>query len=172
MSGEKSTQERKEGGNKTKFLSNRLETRYTNPMENKQEKINEIINKVLQFFPDILGIYLFGSFQTEYETPESDVDIAILLPLNNKVDSHSREFRDLLFALMDELDREVDLINLRQVDTVFQHEIIQSGRLLYRSNPYAVEEYEMLTMSYYQKLNEERKEILQEIVDSGMVLTR
>jgi predicted nucleotidyltransferase len=141
-------------------------------MENKQEKINEIIKKVLQFFPDILGIYLFGSFQTEYETTESDVDIAILLPLNSKVDSHSREFRDLLFALMDELDREVDLINLRQVDTVFQHEIIQSGRMLYRGNPYAVEEYEMLTMSYYQKLNEERKEILQEIVDSGMVLTR
>ena len=141
-------------------------------MEYEHEKTNGIITKVLQFLPDVLGIYLFGSFQTEYETPESDVDIAILLPLTSKVDSHSREFRDLLFALMDELDREVDLINLRKVDTVFQHEIIQSGRLLYSSNPYPVEEFEMLTMSYYQKLNDERKEILQEILDSGMVLAR
>ena len=141
-------------------------------MKNEMEKTNEMIERVLQFFPDVLGIYLFGSFQTEYETPESDVDIAILLPLSSTINSSSREFRDLLFSLIDDFNREVDLINLRKVDTVFQHEIIQSGRLIYSSNSYSVEEFEMHTMSYYQKLNEERAEILQEIVDSGMVLSR
>jgi predicted nucleotidyltransferase len=141
-------------------------------MENENEKTNEIIAKVLQFFPDILGIYLFGSYHTVYETPDSDVDIAILTPITCKINSRSREFRDLLFSLMEELDREVDLIDIRHVDTVFQHEIIQSGKLLFCYNTYLVEEFEMLTMSYCQRLNEERAEIVKDIVDSGMVLSR
>jgi predicted nucleotidyltransferase len=141
-------------------------------MDNENGKTNEIIAKVLQFFPDIQGIYLFGSYHTVYETPDSDVDIAILLPITSKINSHSREFRDLMFSLMEALDREVDLIDIRHVDTVFQNEIIQSGRLLFCSNTYLVEEFEMLTMSYYQRLNEERAEIVKDIIDSGMILSR
>jgi hypothetical protein len=36
-----------------------------------------------------------------------------------------------------------------------------ADRRLYCANQYAADEFEMLTLSYYQKLNEERKEILQ-----------
>ena len=38
-----------------------------------------------------------------------------------------------------------------------------TGRLLFCGNRFAVSECEMLTISYYQKLNEERAEILAEI---------
>jgi predicted nucleotidyltransferase len=141
-------------------------------MEDGNKKINDIIKKVLQFFPEVVGIYLFGSLLTIYETEESDVDIALLFPVISKVSIHSPEFRDLHFELTKTLDRDIDLILLRQVDTVFQHEIIQSGRLLYTCDKYQVEEFEMLTMSYYQKLNDERAEILKEILESGMVLSR
>jgi hypothetical protein len=55
----------------------------------------------------------------------------------------------------------VDLLNARTVSTLFQKEIIQSGRLLYCADAYAVSEFDMLTLSYYQKLNEERKAILE-----------
>ena len=41
-----------------------------------------------------------------------------------------------------------------------QKEII-GGRLIYSPDHLAVDEFEMLVLSYYQKLNEERKDILE-----------
>ncbi len=58
-------------------------------------------------------------------------------------------------------------MNARLVSTVFQKEIIGSGRLIYAADPYAVDEFEMLVMSYYQKLNEERKDILESFYRTG-----
>ena len=69
-------------------------------MENGNEKTYDLTKKVLQFLPDVVGIYLFGSYLTEYETPESDVDIALLFPIASTINSHSKEFRDLLFSLI------------------------------------------------------------------------
>lgn len=60
------------------------------------------------------------------------------------------------------LGRDVVLLNARLVTTVFQMAII-FGELIYCANRYAVDEFEMLTMSYYQKLNEERAEILADL---------
>ena len=51
-------------------------------------------------------------------------------------------------------------MNARQVSTVMQKEII-GGRLIYSPDRLAVDEFEMLVLSYYQKLNEERKDILE-----------
>ena len=39
-----------------------------------------IIQTVLAHYPNAQGIYLFGSCMTEDEWPESDIDIALLLP--------------------------------------------------------------------------------------------
>ncbi|MEK7289910.1 MAG: nucleotidyltransferase domain-containing protein, partial [Planctomycetota bacterium] len=42
---------------------------------------NDIIIKTVCFYyPDVSAIYLFGSYSTEYERMDSDVDIALLLP--------------------------------------------------------------------------------------------
>jgi hypothetical protein len=57
-------------------------------------------------------------------------------------------------------------VNIRQVSTVFQNEIINSGRLISTGDPEAIGEFEMLVLSAYQKLNEERKEILEEFFKS------
>ena len=64
------------------------------------------------------------------------------------------------------LGRDVDLLNARQVSTVFQKAIIY-GDLIFCGDRYAVDEFEMLTLSYYQKLNEERAEILEAFRQSG-----
>ena len=39
-----------------------------------------IIEAVLNHYPEVQAIYLFGSYDTEHEWPNSDVDIALLLP--------------------------------------------------------------------------------------------
>ena len=39
-----------------------------------------IITCILQHYPTTQAIYLFGSWGTEYQNPNSDLDIAVLLP--------------------------------------------------------------------------------------------
>lgn len=61
------------------------------------------------------------------------------------------------------------MINLQLASTVFQYEICRSVIRLYCGNPYETETFEMMTLSYYCKLNEERSAILESIVDSRRV---
>jgi hypothetical protein len=65
------------------------------------------------------------------------------------------------------LRRDVDLINVRLVSTVFQKEIIAAERRIYCADEAAAAEFEMLVLSFYQKLNEERREILEAFFESG-----
>ncbi len=53
------------------------------------------------------------------------------------------------------------------ISTVFQKEIVMADRRIYCADEYAAEEFEMLTISKYQKLNEERAGIISEALKSG-----
>lgn len=129
-----------------------------------------IVKTVRSFYPDAEAIYLFGSYLTPDQQQDSDADIAVLFPherarlLKNLVMSDCRD------ALENILKRTVDLVNLRMANTVFQNEIIQHGRIIYQQNEYAVDEFEMQVMSSYQKLNEERAGILEDILETGRIL--
>lgn len=125
-----------------------------------------IIEDVLAHFPATQGIYLFGSFATADERVDSDVDIALLLPPDEAERAGQLVLSDLHWQLSRTLGRDVDLLNARLVSTVFQKAII-FGELIYCADRYAVDEFEMLTLSYYQKLNEERAEILAEFRRTG-----
>jgi len=124
--------------------------------------MNDIIIKtVLDFYSDVEGIYLFGTYGTEDARPDSDVDIALLLSPTRAKEIRNIAISDCRDALEGELRREIDLINLRQVSTVFQFQIITTGQLIHTGSERAVQEFEMLTFSFYQKLNEERHSILE-----------
>jgi uncharacterized protein len=125
-----------------------------------------IVNTILHHYPTVQGIYLFGSYGTETAWPDSDVDIALLLPPLQAKSEPSLAMSQCHFDLAEALAKDVDLVNARQVSTVFQKEII-FGRLIYCADRYAVDVFEMLTLSYYQKLNEERKEILEAFYETG-----
>lgn len=128
---------------------------------------DNIIAAITTRYPATQAIYLFGSYATENERPDSDVDIALLLA----PDTAKREGNLVLHPLRPRLEtllnKDVDLINLRQVSTVFQKEIIGADRRVYTGDAYAADEFEMLVLSFYQKLNEERAEILVEGLRSG-----
>lgn len=125
-----------------------------------------IIQTVLQHYPHVQGIYLFGSYGSGNEWESSDIDLALLLPPLQAKNEGDLAFSPCCFDLEAVLRKEVDLLNMRQVSTVFQKEII-SGMLIYTANQYAIDEFEMLTLSYYQKLNEERHEILEAFQKTG-----
>ena len=130
--------------------------------------VNEqIVQTILTHTPQVQAVYLFGSYGTEDERPSSDVDIALLLPPEQAKAEGSLLLGELHLALAELLGKEVDLVNLRQVSTVFQKEIVMTGRQIFCADSYAAAEFEMLTLSYYQKLNEERREILAAFKESG-----
>ncbi len=130
----------------------------------------KIVEIVLKFYPKVQAIYLFGSYGTENEWADSDVDIALLLPHEVTI----KPLDPILLKCKDKLEillrRDVDIVNVRKVSTVFQKEIIMTGRLLYCTDKYKVDEFEMYVLSFYQKLNEERAEIIDSIIKDKRII--
>ena len=119
---------------------------------------NRLEEELLRAFPDLQGVYLFGSAASGAQREGSDVDLGLLLPPGGPPPDPWR------------LWETGDLVDLRRADTVFRHQVVSTGRLLLVRDPRAAAEFEMLTLSFYQKLNEERREILEEIRRTGRVL--
>lgn len=130
------------------------------------ETIATIIHTVLAYYPVTQAIYLFGSYGAGNAWPDSDADIALLFTPEQAKAEHNLLLSRCRFDLEGALHKEVDLLNARQVSTVFQKEII-GGVRIYCADPYAADEFEMLVISYYQKLNQERQEILDAFYKTG-----
>lgn len=122
-----------------------------------------IIANIRRCYPDVQAVYLFGSLGTEYEREDSDADIAVLLPHATAKAVGSLVMAECRFALERALGRTVDLINLRLANTVFQMRVVEDGRLLFAADTFAADTFEMLTLSYYQKLQQERAAILEQV---------
>lgn len=131
----------------------------------------KIVETILKYCPETQAVYLFGTYGTVDERPESDVDIALLLPHNSRIGNLQLAKSDCRFELEELLEKEVDLLNVRKLSTVFQKEVVMNGNLIYSRNRHVIDEFEMLTLSYYQKLNGERAEILEEIQKTRKILS-
>jgi len=131
--------------------------------EKSESTIREV---VLQYYPEVQGIYLFGTHGTEDERPDSDVDIGLLLPVEQAKHERNLGWSACRLALEDALHKQIDLLNVREVSTVLQKEIVHEGNLIHAADQFAVDEFEMLVLSYYQKLNEERTGIIEEAMNS------
>ena len=103
-------------------------------------------------------IYLFGSYAAGKARDDSDLDLAFLS--SEEIDDYQRFLTAQKLA--SKLNIDVDLIDLSQASTVFRAQIIQ-GELLYAENKQQKQEFEMLTLKKYARLNEERKEIIEKI---------
>ena len=130
----------------------------------------EIVRSILEHYPAVQAIYLFGTYGTAHERPDSDVDIALLLPPQQAKAAGHLALSDLCFELQASMEKKIDLINLRRVPTVLQKEVIAADRRIYQADAYAAAEFEMLTLSYYQKLNEERADIIEDALLTGRLV--
>jgi predicted nucleotidyltransferase len=145
--------------------SQHVKISFVNPVQTIET--NKLVTAIRRSFPTVQGIYLFGSFATASASTASDVDIAVLLPHQIAKQNRNLYLSELHLALEKQLKRSVDLVNLRLVSTVLQQQVIEHGQLLDCQDQYALAEFEMLTSSFYQKLNEERKEILQDFWETA-----
>ena len=126
-----------------------------------------IIAAIQAAYHNVQAIYLFGSYGTRDEWPTSDVDIALLLPHGCARSAGSLALSEVRFTLERLLHRDVDLINLRLVSTVLQKEVISADRRIFCADAYAVDEFEMMTLSFYAKLGDERRGILEQFRETG-----
>ena len=128
---------------------------------------DQFIKTILDSYPSTQAIYLFGSWDTEDEWPNSDIDMSVLLPPEQAKSVDYKTWLFLTEKLGDITHKTVDLLNLRQVSTVLQKEVIMADRRIYTDETSAADEFELLTLSFYQKLNQERAEVLEAGLQSG-----
>ena len=132
-----------------------------------KSETDKIIQIVIEQIPSVLAVYLFGSHAAGVDTENSDVDIAFLTPFDYRI--NPIEIHQVQTQLEVALRKDVDFIHLNQSSTVFQFEITTTATHLYVKDASLVLQYEALVLSMYQRLQEERKDIVDEVISSGKV---
>ena len=122
----------------------------------------KMIDAIRSAYPRMIAVYLFGSEADGTAGPDSDIDVAVLFPPGKEFLPEPMEFHTLRMSLQQLMGKPVDLIDLRRASTVFQKEVIAENDPCYVADRYEVDTFEMLVLSYYCKLNEERADILDE----------
>lgn len=127
--------------------------------------IQSITTFLTQHIPGLQAVYHFGSQVRGDALPGSDIDLAIL--------ARDRIPAERLFELAQEmavgLGRDVDLLDLRQASTVMRAQVISTAQCIGSQDEPARAEFEMYAYSDYARLNEERRELLKDIKERGLI---
>ncbi|SFL88561.1 Predicted nucleotidyltransferase [Salibacterium qingdaonense] len=130
-------------------------------MTEMEQRITEVL--VEKISPVLL--ILFGSFAKGTNRPGSDVDIAYVTdtPLSPAASFFTAEDVAAL------IDRDVQLVDINKASTVFQMQIVGTGKVLYCTDETRRELLEMRIYKEYAKLNEERQVVFDRMEESGSV---
>ena len=134
-------------------------------------KIDAVVETVLNAYPDALAIYRFGSWGTPYQRADSDLDIAVLLPYETAVNVDSIDWVTLNgeLAYVSRTDR-VDFVNLRTASPDMQAEILHTGDVLFCQDDDIRIEFEALTLTMHQALNTRRAALYQDLMARARAL--
>ncbi|PAQ14088.1 nucleotidyltransferase [Bacillaceae bacterium SAOS 7] len=110
-------------------------------------------------------IILFGSFAKGMTHDESDIDLAYFS--DTQLSPYER------FILASELaeiaNREVDLVDIKKIDTVFTMQIFEQGKPIYIQDENEFTRQKMRAYSMYATLSEQRAPIIKAIKERGSV---
>lgn len=124
------------------------------------EDMTSKINKYLLMYDDVAFAFLFGSFIRGETTGLSDVDIAIYF--TGLVDFHRiNRLREDLTGL---LGMETDIVVLNTASPIIRMQVLKKGTLLIKKEPRAYHEFFMNTVTEYDDLKRNRKEIEDKIL--------
>lgn len=123
-----------------------------------------LIQMLREALPGLMAIHAFGSRVHGTARPDSDLDLAVLLPgYLDPVQGF-----ELAGRLADVAGCPVDLVDLRAASTVMQHQIITRGERWW-SVGLPVELFELFVLSEKMDLDEARADLLQDIRERGNV---
>lgn len=110
-------------------------------------------------------ILVFGSFADHTAREDSDLDLAYYS--DKTLNSYERFL--LAGKISEQCNIDVDLIDIRQIDTVFAAQIYTTGKVIAMADENTFIKDRMRTLSMYVTLNEQREEILESIKERGTV---
>lgn len=93
--------------------------------------------RIIRFFearPEVLAVYLFGSYARNREKETSDIDLAIFVDPHGKVDESELK-RDLMIGLSGVLRKEIHPVILNNAGEMLSAQVFKYGRCLYSSKP-------------------------------------
>lgn len=124
-----------------------------------------ICKTVLHHLPDIDALYLFGSHAQGRERRDSDIDLAIMtsapMPTLARVQTQ--------MTLGADLGKDVDLVDLREANTVLRLEVIQHGQLLYRRDADQVLAFEARVLGEYAEWMDATRPLRETIYARGSI---
>jgi predicted nucleotidyltransferase len=130
-----------------------------------EDEIKEKIVKFINSEFKVNFIYLFGSFARGEGREDSDIDLAIHgESLYNQYELFTKA-NELSFIVK----RDVQLIDLRDVSTVFAAQIVGNNELLFSKDENIRIAYDIRAFKDYVKLNEERQVVLDAIKKDGRI---
>ena len=126
-----------------------------------------VLASVLAKIPNLMALYVFGSQAQGSPRPDSDLDLAVLVP--GYIDPA------LLWSLSNEIanlvNGEVDLLDLRAASTVMQYQVISTGKAVWDIGLQA-RLFEVAVLSEKLSLDEAREPLLRTIAGEGHVYAR
>lgn len=123
-----------------------------------EEKL-EIIKKIILEKIDCEAIVLFGSYARGTQNNESDIDIAI----KPKNEISKKELFYLSQTIEEEVKKDIDLVDLQNIEDGFRYEILINGKNLYCEDEFKFDLYKLDMYREYLELNESRKDIIDKI---------
>jgi uncharacterized protein len=125
-------------------------------------------NKIVSFLKKEIKpkfIYLFGSFARGEGREDSDIDLAIYT--DDIINGY--DLMMLASNLSFEVKRDVQIVHLKDINTVFAAEIVGTREILYSEDEALMVNYNTRIFKEYAKLNEERKIVLDAIEKDGKI---
>jgi len=81
---------------------------------------------------EISALYLFGSFGSNKSTPESDIDIAVLIDESQLKKKNFEALKKRYYAASPAFSlRTVDIVILNTASTFLKYQVLKNGRLLF-----------------------------------------
>lgn len=109
------------------------------------------IERIIIFFekrPEVIALYIFGSFDTPFERDDSDMDIAVLVSIENKKDFE--ELKSEYYSASPGFSmRTVDIVILNMASTYLKHRILETGRIMLDKNPSQRKEFAASVLQEY-----------------------
>ncbi len=127
-------------------------------MEEIEKDLQTIIN-ILKDETSCTDIVIFGSFALGTQNSESDIDIAI----RTDKEISKKEIFELSNKLSDILKRDIDLVDLKQIQDGFRYEILINGETIYTKDATNFEYYKLDMYREYLELNESRQDIIKKM---------
>lgn len=137
------------------------------PIDNALTPDGLIVTTLRAVWPEALAVYAFGSRIQGSARPDSDLDLAILVP--TYTDPLQRW--DVAQQLAAMLGCEVDLLDLRAASTVMQYQVLITGQCLWAQQP-AAALFECFVLNEKLDFDAARAGLLADIAQTGSIYAR